>query len=143
MPVNLIVIQDSPIELKSSIFEERKKSIDFNINTPGQVAQGPAVLSFNMSVINSTSVVNITVKLNALELQRYSLKNQPTSAVHEAFTITTNPSDNSTIDFEIVDTPLTEPGVVRISDVVIWATTTNDGSAGGGTGGTGGTGPTG
>ena len=137
MPVSLVVIQDPPVELKSSIFEERKKSIDFNINAPGEVAQGPAVLAFNMSVTNSTSLVNLTVKLNALELQRYSLMNQPTSAVHEVFVVPTNPSGISTIDFEIVDTPLTELGVVRISDVVIWASTTGGGGTGTGGGGTG------
>lgn len=139
MPVTLTVIQDSTVELKSNVFEERKKSIEYVLNSePGQVISGPAVLAFNLSVVNAVSFVNVTVKINALEMQRYPLTNQPTSTVHEVFMIPTNPSGNNTIDFEIVDTPLTEVGLVRISDVVIWATTVSSGSGGGSGGGTGG-----
>jgi hypothetical protein len=120
MPLNLLALQDPPVELKSSVFEERRKDISFFLQ-PG--FNGWAALAFNMSVSNTTSLANLSYSINGVEIQRYSLKDQPTSAINEIFPSWINLQATNTLSFEIVDTPLTEGAVVRISDVLLWVNT--------------------
>ena len=93
------------------------------------------MLGFNISVTNAIApLVNLSVKINGVEMQRYSFPNQPTNSIHEAFTGPVNLNEpTNVIEFEIVDTPTTDTAVVKISDVIMWIT--QPGSAGGGTGG--------
>jgi phage baseplate assembly protein gpV len=78
------------------------------------------VLSFNISVSNATSSVNIVVKAGGVELQRYSLTNQPIHVILE----TVIPqggnikAGGNVIEFKITDTPTTETDIIKISDVV-------------------------
>lgn len=66
MPTHLLMLKDDIIELKSNEFESRKAVLDFSIHVPNSsgTPQDPrwGVLSFNISVSNATSSVNIVVK---------------------------------------------------------------------------------
>lgn len=129
----LLIIKDDELELQADNFQKRKASIDFVVSGG---STGPAVLGFNVSVTNAISPhVNISVKINGVEMQRYSFPNQPTNSIHEAFTGPVNLNEpTNIIEFEIVDTPTTDTAVVKISDVIKWITQPDSG-AGGGTGG--------
>ncbi len=122
MPLFLIAISDLPVELKSNVFEERRRGFEFF--PPGTSFQYPGLLAFNISTANVTSTVNLSVKINGVEIQRLSFKNQPTCALNEVFQPSVNltPGVINTMEFEIIDTPLTETSVIKISDIIMWIT---------------------
>jgi hypothetical protein len=83
------------------------------------------VLSFNISISNAASQVNLVVKAGGIELKRYSFTNQTIHATQEVLSnaqVGLKPGKN-VIEFEIVDTPMTETGVIRISDAVVYYAT--------------------
>jgi hypothetical protein len=129
LPAHLLILKDDIIELKSNEFESRKAVLDFSIQVPNSsgTPQDPrwGVLSFNISVNNATSFVNIVVKAGGVELQRYSLTNQPMHAIQEVVIPQGGniKAGGNVIEFEITDTPTTETGIIRISDVVLWIVT--------------------
>jgi hypothetical protein len=120
-PLILKVLQDDVVELHSDNFEQRRTSFQFT--APG-VGGADSVMAFNISVRNANGSINVSIKANGVEMQRYSFSNQPTLSIHEAFAGGINLRENATniIEFEIVDTPNEETGIVRISDVVMWLT---------------------
>lgn len=130
MPVYLSLISDEGFELKSNEFENRKAIHSYDLyppnepgtNTPMQPWMG--VLSFNISISNAASHVNLVVKAEGIELKRYSFTNQTIHAIQEVFYGQggLKPGRN-VIEFEIVDTPMTETGVIKISDAVVYYST--------------------
>jgi hypothetical protein len=81
------------------------------------------VVAFNISVENAASLVNVALKINGVEMQRYSLPNKTIGSIHEAFSGPINlKSGDNTMELQIVDTPVNDASVVRISDVVMWLT---------------------
>jgi hypothetical protein len=117
MSLTLFVLQDSPFVL-SNVFEERKKALPYLASSP---PTGASSLAFNISVTDTNSIANLALLINGVEIQRYSLKNRPVSSLHESFDANTNLRGGSNIiEFEIVDTPLTEGAVITISDVLLW-----------------------
>jgi hypothetical protein len=118
MPLSLIVLHDPPFVLKSSVFEERKKGLVYLANSD---PAGNANLAFNISVTDTDSQANLALSMNGVEIQRYSVKNRPVSSINEFFSANINlTAGANTIEFEIVDTPLTEGAQITISDVLLW-----------------------
>ena len=130
MPVYLSLISDEGFELKSNEFENRKAILGYDLyppnepgtNTPMQLWAG--VLSFNISISNAASQVNLVVKAGGIELKRYSFTNQTIHAMQEVFYGQESlKAGRNVIEFEIVDTPMTETGVIKISDAVVYYST--------------------
>lgn len=135
MPANYLVIKDEAIQLKSNDFEARKVSLEFDFYF---VANGLAILNFNVSASGITDgsaggatetpvplIVNTAVKINGVEIQRYALSEQITHSIHEVFSVDILKNGKNTIEYEIVDTPLSLAGLIKISDAVIWCSDTS------------------
>ena len=69
------------------------------------------------------SIVNTAVKINWVEIQRYPLSEQVTHSIHEVFSVEILKNGRNIIEFEIVDTPLSLSGLIKISDAVVWCST--------------------
>ena len=70
------------------------------------------------------SQVNLVVKAGGIELKRYSFTNQTIHAIQEVFYGQGGlKAGRNMIEFEIVDTPMTETGVIKISDAVVYYST--------------------
>ena len=79
------------------------------------------LLSFNVSISNAVSQVNVVVKAGGIEQKRYSFTNQPIHAIQEVIHGQEGiKAGSNVIEFEIVDTPMTETGIIKISDVVLY-----------------------
>lgn len=112
------VIQDDAVELKSNEFEKRKISLEFPLPFDNI---GDAILNFNISAANVQSIVNTVVIINTIEIKRYSFSNQSVHTLQEVLSGSSNlKSTGNRVEFEIVDTPLSETGVLAISDIVLW-----------------------
>lgn len=133
MPANYVVIRDEAVQLQSNAFESRKVSLEFNF---AFTATGLAILNFNVSasgIADGTagggtgttipSIINTAVKINGIEIQRYPLSEQVTHSIHEVFSVEILKNGRNIIEFEIVDTPLSLSGLIKISDSVVWCST--------------------
>src|SRR5215831_14281986 len=106
------VIQDDPIELKSNEFEKRKVSLEFPLPFDNV---GDAILNFNISAENVQSVVNTVVIINTIEIKRYSFSNQSVHTLQEVLSASSNlHSTGNRVEFEIIDTPMSETGILAI-----------------------------
>lgn len=130
VPAYLSLISDEGFELKSNEFENRKAIFDYDLYTPNEpgtntpVQPWLGVLSFNISISNAASQVNLVVKAGGIELKRYSFTNQPIHAMQEVFYGQGGlKAGRNVIEFEIVDTPMTETGVIKISDAIVYYST--------------------
>jgi hypothetical protein len=74
---------DDVIELQCNEFEKRKVSLEFNAGLFDSIQ--PGVLDFNISLTNAVHSVNAAMKINGVEIQRYSLSNQAPHSTHEVF----------------------------------------------------------
>jgi hypothetical protein len=112
------VIQDDPIELKSNEFEKRKVSLEFPLPFD---AVSDGILNFNISAENVQSVVNTVVIINSIEIKRYSFSNQSVHTLQEVLSPSSNlHATGNRVEFEIIDTLLSETGILAISDIVLW-----------------------
>ena len=61
------------------------------------------------------------MKAGGIEQKRYSFTNQPIHAIQEVIHGQEGiKAGSNVIEFEIVDTPMTETGIIKISDVVLY-----------------------
>jgi hypothetical protein len=112
------VVKDDAIELQCNEFEKRKASLEFSAGLFD--SNQPGVLDFNISLTNAVHSVNAAMKINGVEIQRYSLSNQAPHSTHEVFPQSLLKQHGSTMEFEIIDTPMSETSVLKISDIVLW-----------------------